>query len=768
MRVPLSWLEEFVYLEDLDAEKIAEELSLRSAEAEVHTFGIELERVFVGKVLEKKPFGENLFLLKVDVGEVVDVVTADSKVEAGDGVIVALAGGRVGETPVKEKNFGDIKSRGVLLSAKDLGLEETSEGVITFRDKVAAGTEAGKALGFGEKIIELDLTPNRGDLLSVKGLARELSALFGLKKKERKEISFSAGSGIPVKIEDGDCKRYRGVVIRGVRVEESPLWIRKRLWQCGQRPISNVVDVTNYIMLQEGQPLHAFDLSKLEGGIIVRSARDGERITTLDGEERELSEEVLVIADERKPVAVAGVMGGLKSAVTSGTRDILLEAAYFDPIRVRRSSKKLGLRTESSYRFERNTDIEALPEAQDRAADLILRLAGGSVEGVTDNYREPYKPKKVFLSLGKFIKYAGRSYDKGRVEEILTTLEIPHEVKRCGIEVLVPSHRSFDMGRDVDVIEEIMRVEGYDSFPAQELRLPAYAKGLGDPLTDLRKFLQGKGLAEVVNLSFEDDSLYRLLGLPLPEVEIVNPLVPSQRFMRSSLVPSLLRTAKLNESRYNTDLAIFEIGKVFTPDSERETLGILLKGTRRSYPEKEWDPYDLLDIVQGVVSLLRREVVMESSFLSFLHPHVQAKVVLEDKEVGFLGKLHPEVAQALELKGDVLVAELNLHGILGAELPTYRTLSLYPPAVRDLALVVDKSLSVSKLINEIRSQLGDMLERVSVFDIFAGEKVGEGKKSVGVRLVFRSLQGSLSGEEVNLLVENLLRRLQESLGVRIR
>ena len=768
MRVPLSWLEEFVCLEDLDAERIAEELSLRSVEAEVHTFGIELERVFIGKVLEKKSFGENLFLLKVDVGEVVDVVTADPKVEPGDGVIVALAGGRVGETPVKEKNFGDIKSRGVLLSAKDLGLEETSEGVITFRDEAAAGTDAGKVLGFGEKIIELDLTPNRGDLLSIKGLARELSALFGLKKKERKEVSFSEGGGIPVKIEDGDCKRYRGVVIREIRVEESPLWIRKRLWQCGLRPISNVVDVTNYIMLQEGQPLHAFDLSKLDGGIIVRSARVGEKITTLDGEERELSEEVLVIADEMKPVAVAGVMGGLESAVTSDTKDILLEAAYFDPIRVRRSSKELGLKTESSYRFERNTDIEALPIAQDRAVDLILRLAGGFVEGVTDNYREPYKPKKVFLALGKFIRYAGRSYDKERVKEILTALEIPHEVKRCGIEVLVPSHRSFDMGRDVDVIEEIMRVEGYDSFPAQELRLPAYAKGLGDPLTDLRKFLQGKGLAEVVNLSFEDDNLYKLLGLPLPQVEIVNPLVPTQRFMRSSLLPSLLRTAKLNESRYNTDLAIFEIGKVFTPNSERETLGILLKGTRRSYPEKVWDPYDLLDIVQGVVSLLRREVTIEKASLSFLHPHAQAKVVLEDKEIGFLGKLHPEITQSLELKGDVLVAELNLHEILSKKLPTYRALSQYPPVVRDLALVVDKNLSVSKLINEIRSQLGDMLERVSVFDIFAGEKVGEGKKSVGVRLVFRSLQGSLSGEEVNLLVKNLLGRLQESLGVRIR
>jgi len=746
MRVPLSWLEEFLDLKGFSAEEIAERLSLQSVEATVETFGIDLDGVVFGRVLEVK-----------------DHPKRDRSVKEGDGVILALPNSKVGDRCVTKREFDGVVSEGMLLSAQELGLEEKSEGVLKIAEDIRPGTDAGALLGFGEKIIELDITPNRGDVLSVRGLARDLSAILGLPKKDVKVDPLEQLGDVSIKIEDEDCHRYRGVVIEGAQVKESPLRIRKRLWQSGLKAINNVVDVTNYVLIQEGQPLHAFDLDKIEGGIRVRSARKGEKILTLDGEERSLDEEILVIADERKPVAVAGIMGGLESAVTSETKRVLLEAAYFDPRRVRKGSKKLGLQTESSYRFERNVD-----KAQDVAVKMILELAGGEVSAVKDVYIKKYEPKRIFLSMGKFIRYAGESYRNDEASRILNALEIPHEIKRCGIEVFVPSHRSFDLSRDVDIVEEIMRVKGYDSYPPEVLKLPSIGRLWRDDLLEIKKFLRSKGLSEVINISYEDAGLYDLLGLDRPKVEVLNPLLATQKYMRSSLIPSLLRTAIYNENHYSYDIGIFELGKVFFENGEENRIGILLKGKVREFPEKEWEPYDLLEMIQGLGEMFGREVRFEKSDISFLHPHVQASVLIDGSVAGFVGKLHPDITAKLELKKEPVLGEIELEPLLQAKMPGYRAVSKFPPVIRDLALLVDKSFSVSKLLNEIKSQLGDKVEEVMVFDLYAGEKVGEGKKSVGVRLVLRSLEGSLSGEEVNSSIEELVRRLRERLGVEMR
>lgn len=772
MRVPLSWLSEFLPIDGFSAEEIAERLSLQSVEAEVSTFGIDLDGVVFGKILEvrKHPEDEKLLVVRVLVGEgtSLSVVTADKTVREGVGVFVALPNAKVGERCITKREFGGVVSEGMLLSAQELGLEEASEGVLQIEEDIKPGTDARFALGFGEKIIEIDITPNRGDVLSVRGLARDLGAILNLKRKEPELRRWKDFGELEISIEDLDCHRYRGVVMRNVEVKPSPLRIRKRLWQCGMRSINNVVDVTNYILLQEGQPLHAFDLEKLSGGVVVRSARKGERIKTLDGVERELDEENLVIADEEKPVAVAGVIGGEESSVSSETRNILLESAYFDPKRVRRSSKKLGVQTESSYRFERNVDIENVDRAQDLAVDLILRLAGGEVEAVKDVYKKKYVPKKIFLPLGKFMRYAGEPYDKEEASRILSALEIPHEIKRCGIEVFIPSHRSFDIGRDVDIIEEIMRVKGYDSFPSEVLSLPSVGNLWKDRLLEVRKYLRDRGLSEVINISYEDRDLYDLLGLEEPKVEILNPLVPTQKYMRSSLIPSLLRTAVFNDNHYNYDIGIFEVGRVFFEEGEEERLGILVKGKVRDFPYEEWNPYRLSEILQGLFSLLGRDVDMEPSEIPFLHPHVQSSFLLEGEKIGFIGKLHPELISKLDLKREAYICELKLAPLLEDRMPHYEPVSKFPSVIRDLALLVDKNLPVSKLLNEIKSQLAEKVEEVMVFDLYAGEKVGEGKKSVGVRVVFRSGRGSLSSEEVNSLVEELVRRLRERLGAEIR
>jgi len=772
MRVPLSWLEEFVDTGGLSAEEIAERLSLQSAEAEVHRFGVELERVLYGRVLEIKshPKDGRLSVVRVQISDGSDtvVVTADSGLREGEGVIVALAGARVGERRIERKEIGGVVSEGVLLTPEDLGVDEDEDGVLKLEGDLRPGTPAGELLGFGERIVELDITPNRGDLLSVRGLARDLSAIFGLERKSREAPPLQAKGELSIEVEDEDCSRYRGVVIAGVRVGRSPLWMRVRLWQAGIRTINNVVDVTNYILLQEGQPLHAFDLSRLSGGIVVRSARRGERILTLDSVERELDPEVLVIADREKPVAVAGVIGGLESAVTRGTEDLLLESAHFNPGRVRRGAKLLGIQTESSYRFERNTDVERVDRAQDAAVELILRIAGGEVRAVRDVYPRRYTPKRIFLSAGKYRRYAGEPFSTEEAQRILSSLEIPCSPRECGIEAFVPAHRSFDISRDVDLIEEIMRIRGYRMYPADRPSVPVEANLWRDELLEVRKYLRDRGLSEVVNISYEDAELYDLLGMERPSVEILNPLIPSQRFLRSSLIPSLLRSALHNENHYSYDIGVFEVGRVFLEESEEERVAVLLKGLRSVYPPREWEPADLTALFQGLGEIHLCRVDFGESSLPFLHPHVQSTVLVDSEEVGFIGRLHPEVSAELGFQRSVLIGELKLSPLLKRRIPRYRRLSKYPPAIRDLALSVDKSLPVSKLLNEIKSHLGEKAEEVMVFDVYAGEKVGEGKKSVGVRVVLRSYEGSLLGEEVNAIVDDLVRRLRELLGVEIR
>ncbi|GAB6064974.1 phenylalanine--tRNA ligase subunit beta [Aquifex pyrophilus] len=774
MKVPYTWLSEFVELDGITPEEIAEQLSLRSVEATVETFGIDIDGVVFGKVVEVKehPEDRRLNLLKVQVQEhlFVDVVTADKSVSKGDGVLVALPNAKVGNMCVTERKFGDVVSKGMLLSAQELGLEEKSEGVLKIKEEFKPGTDAREILGFGEKIIEIDITPNRGDMLSVRGVARDISAIFGLKKKEEEQESFSETGELSIEIRDKDCGRYRGVVIEGVKIGESPIEIKKRLWQCGIKVINNVVDITNYVMLRDGQPLHAFDLSKVNGGIVVRSAHKGEKLITLDGEEKELDEDILVIADREKPLAVAGVIGGLESGISEKTTSILLESAYFNPYRVRKASKKLGINTESSYRFERNVDIERVDKAQDYAVSLILKYAGGKVIAVRDIYPRKYEPKKVFLPQGKYIRYAGEPYKNEEVSRILNALEIPHEIMRCGVEVYVPSHRSFDITRDVDIIEEIMRIKGYGSYTSEVLKLPSFSKNPEDYEEKVRAYLRDRGFYEVINFSFEDGKLYNLLGLPLPEVEVINPLNPTQRYMRSTLITSLLRTAVYNDRNYNYDQAIFELGKVFNKEGEETRLGLLVKGRKkRTLKEELWTPYEFSEAIHGIFELLGIEPIIEREEERFLHPYISASLFVDDEKVGFFGKLHPEITKALELRGDVFIGEIKLEKVLSkVKKPTYRKVSKFPPVVRDIALIMDKEFNVNKLLIDIKSQLGDLLEEVRVFDVYTGEKVGEGKKSVAIRLVMRSAERSLKDEEVNELVRKLVEELERRYGIKLR
>ncbi|NPB04953.1 MAG: phenylalanine--tRNA ligase subunit beta [Aquificae bacterium] len=428
MRVPFSELGKFVDVSDLDPAELVEKLNAHSVEASLDFFGNPgVERVVVGKVLKTEPHPSlgKLLVCEVDVGDrKVVVCTNDKTVKGGDKVFVVLPGGRVGDLLISERNFKGITSQGMFLGLEEL-VGIPSEGVFKFRDpSVEPGRSVKDLLGLGEPIIELDITPNRGDLLSVKGLAREVAALYGREFREPPvSIPEPFGDGVEVEVLDPQaCGRYRGAVLRGLEVKESPLWLQAALWKFGEAVINNVVDVTNYLLFLEGNPMHAFDLSKVEGKVVVRRAREGERFLALNGKEYELSPEDLVVADERKVLALAGVIGGAESAVGPDTTEVLLETAYFDPFTVRKAAKRHDVRTESSYRFERNVDVENVPRAQAMAVGLMERLAGGRLTAVVERYPRPYRPKVVRLSHRKLVDYTGAPIPPSEALRILNSL----------------------------------------------------------------------------------------------------------------------------------------------------------------------------------------------------------------------------------------------------------------------------------------------------------------------------------------------------------
>ena len=761
MRVPLSWLNEFVDLEGIEAEEIAKVLTLRSVETSVSIWYGDVEGVVFGTVvnLTTHPKNEELKICEVKVGEnkTVQVITRDTSLKEKNGVLVALPGARVSGKVIGEREFWGVVSQGMLLSGSELGLEDSSEGVLKVEEDYPLGTSAKRVLGFGEPVLEVEITPNRGDLLSILGIAREIATLFDRSMKQIEEYQLGDFGSLDIRVDDSDCKRYRGVVIEGIQVKDSPFWLRKRLWQCGIKSINNVVDVTNYIMLERGQPLHAFDLDKIEGGIVVRSARAGEGINTLMGVYKELTENNLIIADSKKPLAIAGVIGGAESAVNKNTTKILLEGAHFDSYRIRRSAKSLGIQTESSYRFERNVDIESLKSHQNKAVELILRVAGGKVSAVRDVYPELYKPAKIFLSFGKYKRYAGEELDREYAQKVLQKLGFECYPSSCGLEVFVPAFRSFDVKGEADLVEEILRVRNYNSLKSEPLPIPSAPKRASKLENTIRTFLSSRGFFEVLNFSYGSLDLYLALGLEQPELEIVNPLLKDERFLRTSLVPSLIRSYIHNQKNFIQQVSIFELGKVFFEDREERRLGILSCGNHSLE--------EFRTLVSDFLTYINVDHFSQKSNYSFLHPNLQIDFMVEREKIGFLGVLHPLIQEQLEIKNSILISELYVEK-LQPKKRNYRSFSNYPPVVRDLSLVMDKDQPVDKLILYLRKL--EEVEDLSVFSVWTNEEaLGEGKKSVSIRLFLRSAK-SMSDEEANSIVFKLVEGLKKEFNVSLR
>ncbi len=772
MRIPLSWLREFVDI-DLDPERIAEILTMGAVEVEgVEEVGPEFRGVVVAEVVRvwPHPNASRLSLCEVRIPDrVLQVVCGAPNLREGTKVAFALPGADLAGMRIEARRIRGELSEGMICSEAELRISEDASGIMILEPDAPLGADLGEYLGLKDYILELSPTPNRGDCLSVLGIARELSALTGVPLRlpdiRLKEEEVGAEEFIKVEILAPDhCPRYTARYLWDVKVGPSPFWMRLRLMRSGMRPINNVVDITNYVMLELGQPLHAFDYDRLrERKIVVRLAEDGERFVTLDGKERVLDRQTLMICDAEGPVAIGGVMGGLDSEIEEGTQRVLLESAFFAPSSIRRTSRFLKLETEASHRFSRGVDPELAPYASARAADLMVRYAQGKLaKGIVDVYPNPWRPPKVYVDIGWIRDFLGVDLTEEEAKDYLGRLNMKVEVLSEGRwEVTPPSYR-FDIQREVDIAEEVGRLKGYGEIPEKLPRLLPLSREVerSDLERKLKEMMVGYGFYEVLTYSFISPRSMEVLGIG-EGLRLLNPLSEEGSVMRTSLLPGLLEVARFNSNRGIKDLRIFELRKVYLPQDgelprEEKRLAALAAGNfwPRWWREKgrAVDFYVMKGCVEGI---LREFGIADVEFvtprdISFLHPGQGALLRLKDKEMGFLGRLAPQVEEAFELQG-VYVLELNVEELLqrAEKRKVYRPLPRFPGIYRDIALLVDEDMAAEEVMKLVLGCKPPFLERVEFLDCYSGPPLPQGKKNLALRLYFRAEDRTLTDEEAN-------------------
>lgn len=800
MRFTLSWLKEYVEF-NTSPEEIAERLTMSGLEVEsVEYLGKGLEDIVVARILDMRPHPNASKLVLCDVTDGTrkyNIVCGAKNMKAEDKVALARAGTKLppsakfpeGILIQPAKIRGEV-SEGMLCAENEMGLGNEGEGILILSESARVGARLIDEIGLNDVIIEVGVTPNRPDCLSVLGIAREVAAVLGKRVNHPDYAVSEEGEDIvnlaSVEVIDSDgCPRYSCRVITGITIAPSPEWLKNRLEASGIRSISNVVDVTNFILIELGQPLHAFDYDLIEGKkIIVRPAKGGESIETLDGIERTLTREDLLICDAQKPVAIAGVMGAANTEISELTRNILLESAYFNPVRVRRTSRRANLRSESSYRFERGIDPNGVVRALNRASELIRELSGGKVaKGKIDVYPNPIGPKELNLSTRRVNSVLGAEIESERIRQILEGLEIKALNTKDGeISFRVPTFRA-DLTREIDLVEEVARHYGYNSIaatlPAVRMKTEgvkkekAFEGQLKDALTSL-------GFLEVINYSFEDPEFLGLFSENEP-LRILNPLTKEGSVMRTNLTAGILRNVIFNLSHQVRDVRVFEIGRVFIPGENKLPLEIrkiagAVTGKKQAelWNKEEFDFFDLKGILERVFevfSISEGVRFEEAPQIRFLHPGKSAKALVGGEEAGFFGELHPEFQERLGVSKRVYLFEIDLDKLFsslkGAE-KKFRPLPKFPSVRRDIALVVGENVAVGEVLNEIKKVESSLIEDVNVFDVFKGEPVGKGKKSIAVSMILRASDKTLTDEEANEAQAKALKRLKSALGAELR
>ena len=804
MKISLKWLRDYVDI-NLAPKELAEKLTMAGLEVRaVDTLGGTWDNVVIGEVvaLNPHPNADRLKLATVDIGtEQAASVCGAPNISVGQRVAFARLGASLidphtGKAAIlKPAKIRGVASEGMVCSEKELGISENHEGILVLPPEAPIGVPASAYLG--DVVLDLDITPNRPDCLSVLGIAREIAALTGeslhLPKVDYQETEESIDSLASVDVANPElCPRYCASLVTGIKIGPSPGWLQQRLNSWGMRPINNVVDVTNYVMLEYGQPLHAFDYDKLNGHqIIVRRARAAETITTLDGSKRTLNPEVLVIADKERAVAVAGIMGGLDSEVTDRTDTILLESANFNQAVIRRGCGHLQFQSEASIRFDKGLNSELPLVPLKRATQMLLEIAGGrAAKGIIDVYPGRSEGKPIPLTAREVKRLSGLMLNIDEITAVLKALGFECQKGALGKQILVsaPYWRS-DIRCPADLVEEVARIVGYDkvpmtrlnsSLPAQKSRLSLEARE--SELKDtVRNVLTGLGFQEILTYSLVSlEKLQRIwpqLEPRIPPLKVANPMTREQEYLRTSLRAGLLAALAHSRKFEQAGIRLFEIGKAFLPrgkdlPEEKEMLCAVLSGTRT---ELSWQTDDQsLDFFEakGVVENLLNQLGLKAGFRHSddegLHPGRGADVIIEDDRVGIVGDVHPKVAQAFDLSDTACLTEIDLGKLLAKMATTgrYQSIPRFPSVSRDIALVVDQRVIYRSVEQAIQSF--PLVSKVTLFDLYQGEQIAEGKKSLAIRIVYQADNRTLTDEEVDQTQKQMLARLGDELGAALR
>ncbi|GAA5344992.1 phenylalanine--tRNA ligase subunit beta [Planifilum fimeticola] len=803
MRVSYEWLKEMVDLSGIDADELAESLTRTGVAVDaVEDRNPGVQRVVVGRVksVEPHPGAERLRVCRVDVGQedLLQIVCGAPNVAEGQLVPVALEGAELpGDVRIKRAKLRGVESQGMICSAGELGLpekllpKELTEGILVLTEEAKVGQDIRSLLGMDDKVLELDLTPNRSDCLSMIGMAYEAGAVFdrSLRLPEPKELPVT-GAELPVSVaveSEADCPVYAAQVVDGLRLGPSPQWMQNRLIAAGVRPINNIVDVTNYVMLEYGQPLHAFDYDQVSGGrILVRRARQGERLETLDGVTRECDQDTILITDGDKPLGLAGVMGGANSEVKDGTTRVLIESACFDPVLIRRTSRRLGLRSEASNRFEKGVDRSRIVPALKRAVQLLVEVAGGRVASLIVLEKSGDVDEKIIpVRHGRIVSLMGADIGEEDVMDIFRRLRFPVKKEENVYHVQVPSRRN-DLNIEVDIIEEVARLYGYNRIPAVFLQGSQGRGGLTREQRlrrTIRHTLRYLGMNEAVTYSLTSPQWEKGLSLhpdarPIP---LSMPISDERSVLRTSLLPHLLQSAAYNVHRRQEHVALFEIGRTYLAEKQPLT----------DLPEERWELAGLWTGPMGPVhwreqtasDFYRVKGILESLFarlgiegVEFLpdrpegfHPGRTAEIRIGGRFAGILGQIHPRLSDELDLK-ETFAFQLDMEVLLDAAKTDllFRPIPRYPASTRDLAIVVDAGVPAAEVEKVIRRAAGEHLESVTLFDVYTGEQVGNEKKSLAYSLVYRAEDRTLTDEEVAKFHQAVVDELERVFGARLR
>lgn len=792
MKVSLRWLREYVPI-TLPPEELADKLTQAGTEVtEITTVGESWDNVFVGLVtkVDKHPNADRLVLATVELpDEEHTVVCGAPNVAAGQKIAFAKIGaelidGHTGKpATLKAAKIRGVVSAGMVCSEKELGLSDEHEGILVLPEEAPLGVPLPEFMG--DQIFDLELTPNRPDCQSMLGIAWEVGALTGnkvsLPEVEYPEQDPPIDEVIKIEVADPDlCARYTASLVTGMTVAPSPQWMQERLIAAGMRPINNIVDVTNYVMLEYGQPLHAFDYDKLrEKHIIVRRARPGERLVSLDGEDRELDAEMLAITDPQGPVGLAGVMGGANTEVSEGTTAVLLESANFNNVNIRRTSDRLKLRSEASIRFDKGLSPELPIQGLRRATQLLAEVGGGTVtRGVIDVYPGKLEPEPVAVTPGRVEQVLGISVEKGKIISILESLGFEcTEGRNEEVSVEVPFWRS-DITIEDDLVEEVARIIGYDQIPVTPLsgQIPHRES---DPLRqlgqDIRDILTTLGMQEVINYSLIGLAGMKEAGIEIPDtprpLKVSNPMRSDQEYLRLSLRPGLLGNVAQNERRQEEGLCLFEVGRIYPPrekelPAESQVLAAIVTGPKKNAEEGFLR-------AKGILETLLNELGVEARFEADSDPGLYSGRVValkaENDQLGVLGEVHPSVSEAFDIDSPAVhIFELDLQTLL-RHVPSsksYRPVSRFPGALRDVALIVDGDTPARAVEDLLKSF--PIVTSVKLFDIYTGDQVPAGKKSLAYTLMYQSPNRTLTEDEVNVVQAQLLQRLNKELGAELR